>query len=390
MGKKEWATKIKPTSTRREETPKSPPPREERAPSPQPPESTPQAPIMVSLDAMAEFLRLQDPNRDWAAALAGFSQMGGKGSMTGGAPSEPNVQSMVQPTVYIPISTEIPPERKSPSVTVPPESSEPSQTSQQSDSMEVDPISSHYDSDSDEREARKSREQGSLQGDDEPEKTSAAGTVSQGTTREEIDLNETAKKQGLMTDDEFRVILDGVNQREDDTATMVENLNLTCGAVGEDEEGRVGEKELESVNPQTEAGKSDVHVEAEETEARPEGLDLASKSVGHEEQRIDNARTSGETGPTTQDTLSTQAEKEPEEEKDEDDGEEARYQERKRKGKAPVKKNPSSKRQRTFNTGVVITEATQRTPPNRRESSDNDYTASDESESDSDTSMEDE
>ncbi|XP_042003838.1 WW domain binding protein 1-like [Salvia splendens] len=188
MGKKAWATKIKPTSIRREETPKSPPPREERPPSPQPPEPTPQAPTMVSLDA--------------------------KGSMIGGAPSEPNVQSTVQPTVSIPISAEIPPERKSPSVTVPPESSEPSQTPQQSDSMEVDPISAHYDSDSDEREARKSREQRSLQGDDEPEKTPTAGTVSQGTAREEIDLNETARKQGLMTDGEFQAILDGVNQME--------------------------------------------------------------------------------------------------------------------------------------------------------------------------------
>ncbi|XP_042059484.1 coiled-coil domain-containing protein 96-like [Salvia splendens] len=221
-----------------------------------------------------------------------------------------------------------------------------------------------------------------------------------------------------MTDDEFQAILDGVNQREDDTATMVEDLNLTSRAVGEDEEGRAGEKEPESVNPQTEAGKSDVHVEAEETEARPEVPNLVAppvtkpkvvkrklvlkgepessrpmpqRSVGLEEQRIDNACTRGETDPTTQDPLSTQAEKEPEEEKDEDDREEARYQvERKRKGKGPVKKKPSSKRQHTFNTGVVITEATQRTPPNRRESSDNDYTASDESESDSDTSIEDE
>ncbi|XP_042050080.1 translation initiation factor IF-2-like [Salvia splendens] len=73
--------------------------------------------------------------------------------------------------------------------------------------------------------------------------------------REEIDLNEAAKKQGLMTDDEFQAILDGVNQREDDTATMVEDLDLTSRAVGEEE------PELET--PQTEVGESDEHIEEE-------------------------------------------------------------------------------------------------------------------------------
>ncbi|XP_042013804.1 uncharacterized protein LOC121762102 [Salvia splendens] len=111
-----------------------------------------------------------------------------------------------------------------------------------------------------------------------------------------------------------------------------------------------------------------------------EGLDLASRSVGHKE-----------TSPTAQDQFSAQAEKEPEEEKDEDDGEEVRYQEeRKRKGKALMKKKPSVKRQRTANTSVVTTEAVQRTPPSRREQSDSEYAISEESDSDSDISLENE
>ncbi|XP_042067211.1 fibrous sheath CABYR-binding protein-like [Salvia splendens] len=219
MGKKAWAKKIKPTSTRREETPESPPPREGRPPSPQPepqlPEPTPHAPTMVCLDAMAEFIRQQDPNRDWAAALAGFSQIKGKGSMTGETPSEPIVQSTVQPPSSIPTSSEIPPGRESPSIIAPPESAQPSQTPQQSDSMEVDPISAHYHSGSEEREARR---------------------------REE----EKGQKGGN---------LDGVNQREDDTATMVEDLDLTSRAVGE--------KEPELETPQTEVGESDEHIEEE-------------------------------------------------------------------------------------------------------------------------------
>ncbi|XP_042035189.1 proline-rich AKT1 substrate 1-like [Salvia splendens] len=172
MGKKAWAKKIKLTSTCREETPESPPPREGQPPSPQPepqlPEPTPQAPTMVSLDAMAEFLRQQDPNRYWAAALAGFSQIGGKGSMTGETPSEPIMQSTVQPPSSILISSKIPLGRESPSIIAPPESAEPSQTLQQSDSMEFDPISAHYDSDAEEREARRREEEKGQKGGDEP------------------------------------------------------------------------------------------------------------------------------------------------------------------------------------------------------------------------------
>ncbi|XP_042028052.1 putative uncharacterized protein DDB_G0294196 [Salvia splendens] len=201
MEKKARAKKIKPTSTRREETPELPPPREGWPPSPQPepqlPEPTPQAPTMVFLDAMAEFLRQQEPNRDWAAALAGFSQIGGIGSMTGETPSEPIVKSTVQPPSSIPTSSKIPPGRESPSIIVPPESAKPSQTPQQSDSMEVDPISAHYDSDAEEREARRREKEKGQKGGDEPEKTPTAEPIPQEAAREEIDLNETTKKTRL-------------------------------------------------------------------------------------------------------------------------------------------------------------------------------------------------
>ncbi|XP_042023051.1 translation initiation factor IF-2-like [Salvia splendens] len=202
MRKKKWAKKItseKPTSNRREETPESQPTMEEQPPNPQPPEPTPQAPTMVSLDVMTEFLRQQEPSRDWEAELAGFSRIGGKWSMTGGTPavpaSEPNVQPTAQPPTSIPTSSTIVPERKPPSVTEPSESA---QTPQRSDSMDVDPISAYYDSEPEEREARRRKEEKSQKGGDEPEKT-----IPQETAREEIDLNETARKQGLMTDEEF-------------------------------------------------------------------------------------------------------------------------------------------------------------------------------------------
>ncbi|XP_042056244.1 fibrous sheath CABYR-binding protein-like [Salvia splendens] len=361
MGKKAWAKKIKPTSTCREETPESPPPREGRLSSPQPEpqlqESTPQAPTMVSLDAMAEFLRQQDPNRDWVAALAGFSQIGGKWSMTGETPSKPIVQSTVQPPSSIPTSSEIPLGRESPLIIAPPESAEPSQTPQQSDSMEVDPISAHYDSDAEEREARRREEEKGQKGSDEPEKTPTAEPIPQEAAREEIDLNETAKKQGLMTDDEFQDLISRA----------------------------VGEKEPELETPQTEVGESDEHIE-EESVPRAEVPEPVAPPVTKPKavkRKLVLKRYPRAERP--------KSEREPEEEKDEDDGEEASYQEeRKRKGKGLMKKKPSVKRQRTTNTGVVITEAVQRTPPSRREQSDSEYAISQESDSDSDISLENE
>lgn len=44
-------------------------------------------------------------------------------------------------------------------------------------------------------------------------------------------MNETARKQGLMTDEEFQSILDGVNRMEVDTAEMAEVLDLASQAV---------------------------------------------------------------------------------------------------------------------------------------------------------------
>ncbi|XP_042023025.1 chromogranin-A-like [Salvia splendens] len=191
MGKKKWAKKqtgAKTPSTRREETPESHPPTEERPPNPQLQEQNPQAPVMFPLDIMAEFLRKQDPHRDWAAELANFSRIGRQEGVTGETPAvpaaEPNAQPTVQPPTSIPTSSTTHPERESPSATTPSEPSEPSPTQEQSNSMEVDPISAYYDSDLGEREERRIREQESREGRDEPERTSLAETNPQEIARE--------------------------------------------------------------------------------------------------------------------------------------------------------------------------------------------------------------
>ncbi|XP_042009211.1 neurofilament heavy polypeptide-like [Salvia splendens] len=101
-----------------------------------------------------------------------------------------------------------------------------------------------------------------------------------------------------------------------------------------------------------------------------EGPDLAPGSVRPEEADDVDDQAPGETILTAQE-------------------EEAQYQQaRKRKEKAPIRKKSVTKKSRVANTGIVITEASQRTPPSQGELSDSEYTASEESDSDSDISLE--
>ncbi|XP_042041242.1 pinin-like [Salvia splendens] len=381
--------------------------------------------------------------------------------------------------------------------------------------MDVDPLSAYYDSDLGEGEWKASEEQKSREEEDESERTPVTELVPQEMEREGIDLNETARKKFLMTDEEFEELLNEVTRMEDGTAKMAEGLDLASEAVGESEEAgtrndpeglahqavdKVEEKQTEeeepkSVTPQPEAGESDTLIEEKDTEVQPaepelvvppvlkpksvkrklvlkgdpkaerlkpkrvsqrclgkwtsskagantaasaleisseedratptkpgeeslsatnlkdastgtevvsptpsdqreetdtmaEGLDLASESVGHPEPGDDSIHIRLETQSTAQKEPSTPTEERPEEN---EDGDEDRYRkERKRKGKAPVKKKPRSKKQRTVNTGIAITESDQRAPPRRKEPSDSEYTASEESGSENDVSLEDE
>ncbi|XP_042038311.1 cell surface glycoprotein 1-like [Salvia splendens] len=185
MGKKKMARKQTtqtPPSICRDETPELQPPTEEQLPNSQPQEPIPQASAMVFLNALAEFLKQQDPNKDWAAALASFSQVGDESSTTGETPIVPTPKTNVQPTVHpptsIPTSSTIPPEKKSPSTTAPSESSNPSPTRQQIETMDVDPLSANYDY-LGECEGKSSEEQKSREEENESERTLVAEPVPQ-------------------------------------------------------------------------------------------------------------------------------------------------------------------------------------------------------------------
>ncbi|XP_042029896.1 transcriptional regulator ATRX homolog [Salvia splendens] len=222
-----------------------------------------------------------------------------------------------------------------------------------------------------------------------------------------------------MTDEEFEELLNVVTRMEDGTSQMAEGdpkaerlkpkrvlqrclgkwtsnmagANTAASALEiSSEEHRAtptkpGEESLSATNLKDASTATEVvsptpSDQREETDTMVEGLDLASESVGHPEPRDDNTQS------TTQKEPSTPTEERPEEN---EDGDEDRYRKkRKRKGKAHVKKKPSSKKQRTVNTGIAITESDQRAPPRRKEPSDSEYTASEESRSESDVSLEDE
>ncbi|XP_042005752.1 glutamic acid-rich protein-like [Salvia splendens] len=131
-----------------------------------------------------------------------------------------------------------------------------------------------------------------------------------------------------------------------------------------------------------------------ETPTRPEkdtaemakGLNLESKAVGDNIPTEKESITTLETEPTNTREPATSTVKKPD-----DDTEEERYlQERKRKGKAPVKAKQDSKKPCTTNTGIVIRDPERRDPQRRREACDDEYTSSEEPDSESDVSLEDE
>ncbi|XP_042041378.1 cell surface glycoprotein 1-like [Salvia splendens] len=201
---------------------------------------------------MTEFLRQQDPNRDWAAELAGFSRIGDKWSMTEEAPTVPTSEPIVQPTAQPPTSvltsSTTPPEWESPSTTTPSEPSKPSPTRKETESMDIDTISAYYDSDPGEGEEKRSEEPTSQEGGDEPERTPAAEPIPQEMAREEIDLNETARKQGLMTDEEFEALLNEVTREEEEDASEAPDAGES-GAHIDQEETVVRTEEPEPVAP---------------------------------------------------------------------------------------------------------------------------------------------
>ncbi|XP_042056375.1 uncharacterized protein LOC121800954 [Salvia splendens] len=394
MGKKAFATKIKPPSSRREEN-RGENPGTQPPPNPQPSAPTQQAPPMISLDAMAEFLRLQDPTRNWAAELANFSQIRGQGNMTAASPavamSVTSAHPTVQPPPTDPFPPTIPQEEHTPVEAAIAETEKLSPVNQDSEPLNDEAILAYYDSDPEERAERLRKENQDREGGNIAEETPTVETVRQERVREEIDLNELAQKRSLMTDTEFESIVEEVNRRED-TALIAEGLDLASRSVGRVEKVQGEEKESEPVDPRVEVGDSRMQVGEEEPAAEtqePEPvappvvkpkpikrsliLKTDPKAIRPKPQRVSQrclGKSVGhrETGPTTQDPFSSQAEKEPEEEKDKVDREEVRYsEERKRKGKAPMKKKPSIKKPRLVNIGIVITEAAQRTPSSRRE-----------------------
>ncbi|XP_042056377.1 major latex allergen Hev b 5-like [Salvia splendens] len=143
---------------------------------------------------MAEFLRLQDPTRNWAAELANFSRIGGQGSVTGASPavtaSETSAQPTAQPPSTMPTSPTTPQEEESPTEAAPSEPSEPSPSHQETKPMDVNPIAAYYYSDPEEMKERLRKKKQGQEGRSEAEETPVAETVHHEVAREEIDLNE--------------------------------------------------------------------------------------------------------------------------------------------------------------------------------------------------------
>ncbi|XP_042051552.1 uncharacterized protein LOC121796843 [Salvia splendens] len=314
--------------------------------------------------------------------------------------------------------------------------------------MDIDPISAYYGSNPGEGEGRRSEEPTSQEEGDEPERTPAAEPIPQERAREEIDLNETARKQGLMTDQEFEALLTEVTREEEEDASEAvreggeastrndpEGPSAKRRGGGEanrrtstTEETVVRTEEPEPVAPpvlKPKAVKRKLVLRDNPKAVRPKLKRVSQRCLGKwtssktkantaadpvevlsDEERVTPTKPGEESFPATNlEDASTAAEVVSTTLSDQRDETEqmaggldlasesdkpSTQAERKRKRKAPVKRKSSRKKQRTGNIGIVIIDPDQRTPPHRQETNDNDYTASEESESDSDISPEDE
>ncbi|XP_047943065.1 proline-, glutamic acid- and leucine-rich protein 1-like [Salvia hispanica] len=197
---------------------------------------------MVPLDAQAAYLRQQDPNKDWTATLAGFS-------LTGGMPAIPSptpTATTVNPPITTPNTSNPTSEKTSPTTTAQSEPSNLSPKHQQTESLDVSPLSAYQDPNWGETEEREREEKVREDEKDKAEETTATETRAEEAEREEIDLNEMAKKQGLMTDDKFQSVLGGGDRIVVNPEGVAEVLNLASQAGGR-EETAMGADESEGV-----------------------------------------------------------------------------------------------------------------------------------------------
>ncbi|XP_047942833.1 translation initiation factor IF-2-like [Salvia hispanica] len=272
---------------------------EVRPPNPQQsrPAPPPQIPAMVPLDALAAYLRQQDPNRDWTTTLAGFGQIGGMPAIQTPAPE---ILTTVNPPTTVPTSSVPTSKKSSPTATTPSKSETTSPVHPQIKPIDAIPLSSYQDpyigeieegeaeGREGEAEGREGEAEGSEKGGDKSEETPVTKTTPQEEGKGEIDLNETAKKQGLMTDDEFQSILNRVHRGETSANEMAEGMDLASQAVGEASRrgGRDKQPEEErqkSETPQFEAKEGEKGAE-KEAEVQPEEPETIAPTVSKPKQ----------------------------------------------------------------------------------------------------------
>ena len=142
------------------------------------PAPPPQILAMVPLDALAAYLRQQDLNRDWMATLAGFGQIGGVPAI----PTPiPEIATTVNPPTTTPTSSNPTSEKASPTETAPSEPSNPSPKYQQTEPLDVSPLSAYQDPNWGETEEKGSEGKVSEGGEDESEETAVARPITEET-----------------------------------------------------------------------------------------------------------------------------------------------------------------------------------------------------------------
>ena len=163
------------------------------------------------------------------------------------------------PKTSIPTSENI-----SPTIAAQSEPSHPSPIHQQTEPLDVSPLSAYQDPNWGETEDKESGGRASESEKGEAEEIRATETNIDEAEKEEIDLNETARKQRLMTDDEFQAVLGKEDRIVVNPEGVAEVLDLASQAVGKEEVTRETEKSEEVVHKSVEERTDEQREKAEQ------------------------------------------------------------------------------------------------------------------------------
>ena len=156
-------------------------------------------------------------------------------------PNPTPTATTMNPPITTPDTSNPTSEKTSPTTTAPSAPFNPSPEHQQTEPLDVSPLSAYQDPNWGETEDKGGGGKASESKKDEAEEIRAT-EADIDAEKEEIDLNETARKQGIMTEEEFQAVLGKGDRIVVNPEGVAEVLDLASQAVGKGETTKEAEK----------------------------------------------------------------------------------------------------------------------------------------------------